>query len=158
MGDEKVTDSGYVNVNLGNRDQVPGVLCAPLGAREAPLIPITDHGDGRHWGLSRQMRRNMAQQSEFAQRALSLAAMNHGKITVFTIIGDAPQSSAELAAATSLTRGQMSGSKFPLGASATAHSRPDRVEWAVFSSNVKQCSAFGAFNRLMRLDNARFMQ
>jgi hypothetical protein len=58
--------------------------------------------------------------------------MNHGKITPITIIGDAPQSSAELAAATPLTRGQTSGAKFPLVASATAHSRPDRVEWAVF--------------------------
>jgi hypothetical protein len=158
MGDEKARDSGYVNVNLGNKDQVPGVLCAPLGAREAPLIPITDHGDGRHWGLLRQKPRDLAQQSELSHTELSLTAMNHGKITAFTIIGDAPQSSAELAAATPLTRGQTSGSKFPLGASATAHSRPDRVEWAVFSSNVKQSRAFDAFNRLMRLDIARFRQ
>jgi hypothetical protein len=108
--------------------------------------------------IPRQKSRDFVQQTELSQTASSPAAMNHGKITPFTIIGDAPQSSAELAAATPLTRGQTSGSKFPLGASATAHSRPDRVEWAVFSSNVKQNSAFGAFNRLMRLDNARFRQ
>jgi hypothetical protein len=79
---------------------------------------------------------------------------NHGKITLITHIGDAPVPYARLIANTLLKRGHTLGARFPLGASATAHSRPDRVEWAVFSSNVKQTSAFGAFNRLMCLDNA----
>jgi uncharacterized membrane protein YjfL (UPF0719 family) len=71
---------------------------------------------------------------------------NHG----ITIIGDAPPPSAELAAVSLLTRGQTLGVKFPLVASATAHSRPDRVEWAVFSCFVKQDSAFGAIKPLLR--------
>jgi hypothetical protein len=51
-GDETVTEFSYPCVSLGNRESVPGVLCAPLGAREEPSIPITDHGNGRRWGLT----------------------------------------------------------------------------------------------------------
>jgi hypothetical protein len=33
---------------LETRKQIPDVHCAPLGIRKTPLIPITDHGNGRH--------------------------------------------------------------------------------------------------------------
>ena len=63
MGDETVTDSAYLYVNLGNKGQVPGVLCAPLGAREEPLIPITDHGDERRLGAPKLPPRKITQKS-----------------------------------------------------------------------------------------------
>jgi hypothetical protein len=47
MGDAVVTRQDYPSVNLETGTQIPDVHCAPLGIRNRPLIPISDHGNER---------------------------------------------------------------------------------------------------------------
>jgi hypothetical protein len=47
MGDAEVSEESYLCVNLETGKQIPDVHCAPLGIRKKPLIPISDHGNGR---------------------------------------------------------------------------------------------------------------